>query len=127
MKFGRFIVQIKLISGLMLILQGTGCAQLDQAIAVNSSKSRFDDAVYKGVTTVIAENKDGLEEYRVYYQAPNGFVDVYVAQGIATSAANRHCMMRNMKTVFFRETVSQPPHVLGNFPRAEVVFGCKSF
>ncbi len=121
-------MRIKLLS--VVVFAGvifSGCAQMDQVQAVKSSKSKFEDAVYKGVTTVISENKDAIEELRVFHQAPSGFNEVAQVQASATAEAVRFCTMRNMRAIFFRETISTPPHVLGNFPRAEVVFGCVKY
>lgn len=101
-----------------------GCAQMDQVQSAKATRSKFDGAVYKGTTTFISDNKDGIEEFRVFHQAPSGFSEVAHVQASATAEAIRFCGMRNMRAVFFSETISTPPHVLGNFPRAEVVFGC---
>ena len=102
-----------------------GCAQFDPVVSVRTSKSKFDDAAYRGVTTVVGENTQGLEEFRVFRQAATGFDQLSHMQDLATSEAIRYCAIRNSRPVFFRETVSQPPHVLGNWPRAEIVFGCR--
>jgi hypothetical protein len=115
------------VSCVFFALGTVGCAQMDQVQPVNTSQSRFVDAVYKGATTVISENKDGLEEFRVFHQARSGFHEVNEVQASATAEAVRFCAMRNMRAVFFRETISTPPHVLGNFPRAEVIFGCVKY
>lgn len=50
-----------------------GCAQFDPVVSVRTSKSKFDDAAYRGVTTVVGENTQGLEEFRVFRQAATGF------------------------------------------------------
>jgi hypothetical protein len=96
------------VSCVFFALGMAGCAQMDQVQPVKTSQSRFVDAVYKGATTVISENKDGLEEFRVFHQARSGFHEVNEVQASATAEAVRFCAMRNMRAVFFEKLFRRP-------------------
>ena len=94
-------------------------------IAPASSKSGFDGAVYSGQTTTI--NSPQTESaYRVFSQSSTGFIPVAAALNDAETRAIRHCDQQAKKYRVLSETVSTPPHVLGNWPRAEIVFECVS-
>ena len=88
-----------------------------------SSKSAFEGVVYSGETNVISNNP-GVEEFRVFHHAATGFVSVQSIRQSAEKRATDFCRQSGKELSVFRETTSKPPHILGNFPRIELVFGC---
>jgi hypothetical protein len=101
----------------------TGCSSTSTIQPVNSSNSRFDSAVYGGESVTISSNP-GIEEFRVFHQGATGFVSVTTVRESVEKRATDFCdrIGKGMKP--FRETTSKPPHILGNFPRVELIFGC---
>jgi putative oligomerization/nucleic acid binding protein len=89
-----------------------------------SSKSEFDGAVYQGDTTIVSNNASSIEEFRVFHQGATSFVSVQTIRESAEKRATEFCHRTGRMPQLFRETTSRPPHILGNFPRIELVFGC---
>lgn len=102
----------------------TGCAETGAIKPVASSKSGFDGAVYKGETRVINSPTPGAVEYRVFNQGASSFVSLDANREDAERRAGKFCDQNDKKLRPLRETVSKPPHILGNFPRVELVFEC---
>jgi hypothetical protein len=94
-----------------------GCAENSAVLRAKDSKSFFDDAVFKGETTV-------LDEDRVYQQAATGFISVETCREEVEQKAFRYCENMGKSLKKLQERTSVPPHILGNFPRAELLFVC---
>jgi hypothetical protein len=101
-----------------------GCAENSAVLRAKYSKSFFDDAVFKGETTVLDEDATGSEQYRVYQQAATGFVSVETCREEVEQKAFRHCENMGKSLKKLQERTSVPPHILGNFPRVELLFVC---
>src|SRR5215471_11772878 len=101
-----------------------GCAYSTPIQPVASSVSAFDGAVYGGETVTINPNTEGAEEYRVFHQAATGFNSVQEVRDDAERRAKEFCDRKGNVLRLLRETTSKPPHILGNFPRVEIVFTC---
>lgn len=101
----------------------TGCSSTSTIQPVNSSNSRFESAVYGGESVTINSNP-GIEEFRIFHQGGTGAVSITTLRESAEKRATVFCdrIGKGMKP--FRETTSKPPHILGNFPRVELIFGC---
>lgn len=102
-----------------------GCAQTTPIIEVTKSKSGFSDAVYSGEKIQVSKNEEGLTEYRVFEQAETGFVDISQVRENTEKRANKYCEQRNLAYRAIQEQTSVPPHILGNFPRVEILFVCE--
>lgn len=102
----------------------SGCAATGGIHPASKSKSGFDGAVYSGETTVINAPTPNMEAYRVFNQGSTGFVSLEANREDAEQRATRFCEQRQQTFRPLQETVSKPPHILGNFPRAELVFEC---
>jgi hypothetical protein len=100
-----------------------GCSVSGPIIPASGSKSGFDGAVYSGQTTEI-NKPTTAEQFRVFNQGASSFVPVEANLNDAEERATRFCTQKNKVYRVVSETVSTPPHVLGNFPRAEIVFEC---
>jgi hypothetical protein len=110
-----------LISALTVTLLA-GCSVYGP-VSPASSKSGFDSAVYAGQTTQI-NTPQTASTYRVFSQSSTGFIPVAAALNDTETRAIRHCDQQSKKYRVLSETVSTPPHILGNWPRAEIVFEC---
>jgi len=91
-----------------------------------SSKSGFEGAVYKGTTTKIASGTPGSEQYRVFQQGATGFVSLQSVRETAEERAKEFCGRKGGTFESIQETTADPPYILGNFPRIEIVFDCVS-
>ncbi len=109
------------VSTLLLL---AGCATTSTIQPASSSRSGFDGAVYGGESVTISANEEGAEEYRVFHQGATGFVSVQVVRDDAELRGKEFCDRKGKVMKPLRETTSKPPHVLGNFPRVEIVFSC---
>jgi hypothetical protein len=121
MRFSYFLS-----SAVVITLFLAGCATTGAIKPVASSKSEFDGAVYQGETTIINSTSQGGEEYRVFNQGATGFVSLQANREDAEERASKFCTQKGKSVRPLRETVSKPPHVMGNFPRAELIFECIS-
>jgi hypothetical protein len=101
-----------------------GCASSNTIERVAGSKSSFDGAVYGGELNIVNEDKSGSEQYRVFHQGATGFVSVQVIRESAEKRASDFCEKKSKVFKTLSEHTSQPPHILGNFPRIEIVFIC---
>jgi len=101
-----------------------GCAENSAVLRAKDSKSFFDDAVFKGETTVLDKDTTGNEQFRVYQQAATGFISVDTCREEVEQKAFRHCENMGKSLKKLEERTSVPPHILGNFPRAELLFVC---
>jgi Short C-terminal domain len=81
-------------------------------------------AIYPGETVTISASSPDVEEYRVFHQGATGFVSVQWVREDAEQRATAFCERKNKVFKPLRETTSKPPHLLGDFPRLEIVFAC---
>lgn len=115
---------IKLILISIAIIFSGGCAVSSTIQRASESKSYFEDAVFKGETKIINEDVKGVEKYRVFHQGATGFVSVQTVREEAEQRASEFCNRMGTLMKPIQETTSKPPHILGNFPRAEIIFSC---
>lgn len=109
---------------LLIVFALVGCASSSTIQPVNKSRSAFEGAAYKGQEKVVAEDTSGAERYRVFEQGATGFVSVQAVRETAEQRANSFCEKQGRWAKTLTEHTSQPPHILGNFPRVELVFVC---
>ena len=106
----------------MIIL--SGCSSTPPVQLAATSKSQFDGAVYSGETTQIDKPSAGTDAFRAFYQGGTGFVSVASVRRAVDDMAARHCARQGRGVRPLYETTSKGPHILGNFPRVELVFEC---
>ncbi len=100
-----------------------GCTTTDTIRPAIDSDSKFEKAVYKGKKTIVSDK--GLSgAYRVFNQGSTGFTSIETVRLSTESRANRFCERKNKVVEVIEETTSIPPHILGNWPRVEIVFKC---
>jgi hypothetical protein len=111
-------------AGVSLVSLLVGCATASPIQPVESSKSHFDGAVFDGESVTISSSTPGHEAYRVFHHAATGFVSVQSVRVSAEKRATEFCDREGRAMKALSETTSRPPHILGNFPRIEIVFEC---
>lgn len=109
--------------GCVSILQA--CSSASPIIEASKSNSGFDSAVFEGRVTKVSKNEKGLIEYRIFQHGNSGFVTLNEVRGMAENRANRFCEQRSLGYQVITEQTSVPPHILGNFPRVELIFVCE--
>ena len=91
----------------------------------NNSKSQFDKAlVYNGERKQIQPPLPGIDTHRIFHQGSTGFTPVSALRNSAMDRAVEFCKLKGQKPYLIEETTSKPPHILGNWPRIEIVFSC---
>ena len=60
--------------------------------------------------------------YRIYHRAGTGFVSIQSTRKDAEQRAGDFAQRQGKSIVILGEQLSQPPYILGNFPRIEIVF-----
>lgn len=111
------------IVALIILLQA--CSSASPIIEASKSNSGFQNAIFEGNITSVSDNKNELIEYRVFQHGDSGFVTLNKVREMAESRANRFCEQRNLGVQVIKEQTSVPPHILGNFPRVELIFVCE--
>lgn len=102
-----------------------GCTTASGIQIVEKSKSGFDTAiVYKGKETVLDINENNEQEYRIFHQGATGFTPSTAVRNSAEKRAQAFCKQKNKNMKAIRERASTPPHILGNWPRIEIIFIC---
>lgn len=101
------------------------CSSATPIIEASKSNSGFKDAVFEGNVTSVSDNDKGLIEYRIFQHGNSGFVTLNEVREMAENRANRFCEQRNLGYKVIKEQTSVPPHILGNFPRVELIFVCE--
>ena len=101
----------------------TACAVSPVVVPV-SGKSGFADAAFKGEELDVATPTPTMEQFRVFEQGATGFVPLSAVMEDVEFNATKFCEQRGavMRAVKWQRSV--PPHILGNFPRAELLFEC---
>lgn len=66
----------------------------------------------------------GQDTYMVSRQAATGFTGMGSLKAEAFREASEYCKSQNKKLQVVHTSESQPPYILGNFPRAEIQFMC---
>jgi putative oligomerization/nucleic acid binding protein len=100
------------------------CASSSTIQPASKSKSGFEGAVYKGEEKVVTEDNSGAERYRVFEHGATGFVSLQSVRETAEQRANQFCDKQGKWAKTLIEHTSTPPHILGNFPRVELIFVC---
>lgn len=100
------------------------CANSTAVQSAANSRSAFEGAAYAGEAVTLERPTPGAEQYRVFQQGATGFVSVQSVREGAEEAASSFCARKGKTFRGVSETASKPPHILGNFPRVELVFEC---
>ena len=114
----------KIVLNLIVCLTLIGCSSASSIQKADNSKSGFDGAVFDGETTILRDDIPDSNAYRIFHHGATGFTPVTAVRSSAEQRAQQFCVGKGKQYELIRETVSTGAHVLGNFPRAELVFAC---
>jgi len=90
-----------------------------------NSESRFDKAlIYDGERKQIQPPLAGVETHRIFHQGATGFTPVSAVRSSAMSRVVDFCRFKGQEPYLIEEATSKPPHILGNWPRIEILFSC---
>jgi len=105
---------------LIVILVATalaGCATSSPIQRYTESSSAFSDP-----PQLMANSYPSKDIYRVYHRAATGFVSIQSIRQAAEQRADEFARRQGKTFIVLGEKISQPPYILGNFPRIEIVF-----
>jgi len=102
-----------------------GCAKSSSIQDASSTESQFDKAaIYDGERQQVQPALPGVETHRIFHQGSTGFTSVESVRRSAMARVVEFCKLKGDEPYIVEETTSKPPHVLGNWPRIEIVFSC---
>lgn len=104
-----------LLSGLCLAF--ASCAPSSAIQRVSESKSHFNPP-----PTIMSHNYPEKDVYRVYQRGGSGFVPINAVRNAAEERAETFARRQGRYMVVLGDKIASPPYILGNFPRAEVIF-----
>ncbi|TSA41240.1 MAG: SHOCT domain-containing protein [Verrucomicrobiales bacterium] len=104
---------------LLATLLVNGCSTSSPIRKYSESKSHF-----RGKPTIVSDAPSGVDLYRVYQQGATGFVSIQSVRQTAERRADEFCERQGKTMRVISEQLSNPPYILGNFPRIEIVFAC---
>ena len=108
------------------VLSLAACSTSTPVKQTTKSDTNF-GAIYNGKTTVSRTDIPEEQTFRVFSKGGTGIGDRTAAIGSAQNQAVRFCANMGKTPVEVRRTTSVGPHILGNAPRAELVFACMFF
>lgn len=98
----------------------TACGISSPIRKASESESEFSDDPYKTVKPI----KGNPEIYRIYGRAASGFVSIGAEREGEEERARKFCNDKNKDLDLLASEQSNPPYILGNFPRVELIFTC---
>lgn len=104
---------------MLLMFTFSGCAASTGVQRFSESKSAFNQG-----PTLATHSYPDKDIYRVYQQGATGFVSINSVRETAERRALEYCERQGKGMVLLGDKSSQPPYILGNFPRVEIVFAC---
>ena len=101
----------------------SGCSTMTPIQIASDSTSQFGGGIYTGTEIKGIEVKD-KEVYRVFHRGSTGFTPLSAVRKSAEKRADTFCKAKNKLRTTVSERHSNPPHILGNWPRIELLFVC---
>jgi hypothetical protein len=102
---------------LLVALLFAGCATSSPIRRASDSNSAFSNP-----PELIQNNYASKDVYRIYHRAATGFVSIQSIRQAAEQRAGEFANRQGKSFVVLGERISQPPYILGNYPRIEIVF-----
>lgn len=110
-------MDIRLLYLSVISLIVSGCATSTPIQRYSESKSAFNPG-----PVLMSNDIPAKDIYRVYERGSTGFVSIQSLREEVEDRANRFCERQGKGMLLLGEKISQPPYILGNFPRIEIVF-----
>jgi hypothetical protein len=111
-------------TAIIIALVTGSCSVTSPIQPAASGKSGFEGALYKGRKIKVSDGTLGNQQYRVFQQGATGFVSLQSVRETAEQRATEFCGRKGRTFESVEETTAEPPYILGNFPRIEIVFDC---
>lgn len=100
-----------------MVVIASGCATSSPIQRASESTSAF------GEPPVLSKHEyPDADVYRIYHRASSGMVSIQSIRQAAEQRAEEFARRQGKSFVVLGEKISQPPYILGNFPRIEIVF-----
>jgi hypothetical protein len=115
----KHIMQSFIPPTLIILLFLSACATSSPIQSYKDSKSAFGEE-----PELIKHDIPDNQIYRVYHRAATGFVPIQAIRETAEKRAIQFCQEQGKSMLTLGERISEPPYILGNFPRIELVFAC---
>ena len=110
--------QFSVLPKLLIIgLSLTGCASTSPIQKYGESKSKFNNP-----PELMSNKYPANDIYRIYHHAASGFTPIQSLRTAAERRAEDFAKRQDKSFIVLGERISQPPYILGNFPRIEIVF-----
>lgn len=92
--------------------------------ATSSSVQRYSEAPshFRDPPKLISHTYPPSDVFRLYQQGATGFVSIQSLRENLEERARSFADQQGKSFVVLGEQISQPPYILGNFPRIEIVF-----
>ncbi len=108
---------------LIPVLLALGCSYASPIKPAASSESPFWFPGWGEPEQLVSVVPQG-EQFRISHRGATGFVTVATIRQSAQARAAEYCGSKGRAMTAISEQTSSHPHILGNFPRVEIVFVC---
>ena len=80
------------------------------------------ETYFKSAPRLMNHNYPASDIYTLYQRAASGFESIQSIRTQVERRAEIFANRQNKSIVVLGETISEPPYILGNFPRIQIVF-----
>jgi hypothetical protein len=101
----------------------SGCALASPIKPAATSSSPFWFFWWGDPEMLVSEVPEG-EQFRISHRGSTGFTSISALRRSAQARAAEYCDGKGRDMTPISEQTSSPPHILGNFPRVEIIFAC---
>lgn len=114
------MIKLGSVVGLVILaIAAGGCSTSSPIARYNESKSAFNPG-----PVLMSHTQPDSDIYRVYHRGSSGFTSITAIRDSAMDRARHFCEDQGKGMLLLGEKISEPPYILGNFPRIEIVFAC---
>lgn len=117
-KLGTIVMRRAVV--LTATLSLVACGYSSAIRKANESESEFSDDPFKTIKPI----KGNPDIFRVYGRAASGFVSIGAEREGEEERAKKFCNDKGKDLQLLASEQSNPPYILGNFPRVELIFTC---
>ena len=99
------------------LMLGVGCATSSPIQRYSESQSHFGKP-----PELMSNDYPPKDVYRIFHRASTGFTSIQSIRKSAMRRADDFAQRQGKSALVLGERISEPPYILGNFPRIEIVF-----